>query len=640
MYLFTHKPSLLIGGLITATQFISYLSHAAEDVETITIKGSRLPLHVREAPTSLTVIGEEEIQQSGASQLTDILRGLPGIAISTSGTMGALTEIRVRGSESNHLLLVVDGVVLNDDSQGGLIDLAHISVKDVKKIELLRGPQAAAWGSGAVGGVLHITTFGKHNDIDPFYVSVGVGNKNTHQVVTRVSDKTNFTRYSIALQHVESNGDNISRAGSEDDGYKRSIVNAHYQYQKNEWTTNTSIRLTDLRTEYDSVDYAQTGLPVDADNFTEGKKASANVSVTYSPHKASYATTLMGMYSKHTNENVESGEFISSAMSERFQLTNTHSLTWNNIHAIVGAEYLQRLYTQQGIVAYSDPNQRQDDQTLSAFFETQTELTNSVNFTLGTRFDDNSEFDNAVSYRSGFSWHIDRHYTAFISLGKAIKNPTFTERFGYYPATFIGNPHLQPEHSQEWELGLRAHFSSSLYGQVSVYEAELKDEILGFVFDSTSGLMTAENAVSMSNRSGLDSELSWFWGGLKWRASYSYLNATEDPDVQDKVEFRRPRHSGGLSISGALTDKLSAYLKWTYTGSQTDAYFHPPLFAPDIVSLRPYSLLSVNMGYDLTPSWRTSVRVQNALNQDYEDIVGFAGETLSVLLTLSYNIAE
>ncbi len=640
MFFYAHGRAPTLCGILLATLSFSRFSPAVQEVETVTVLGSRIPLIPHHASASVSVITADEIERSGALQLTDILKGLPGVAISRSGTVGALTEIRIRGSESNHLLVVLDGVIINDDSQGGLIDLAHINVNDVARIELLRGPQAAVWGSGAIGGVLNIQTHSARTRSAHTKASVSLGNKDTQHASLSLRQEKAKHSFATSLQHLQSDGDTISRTGAEQDGYRRNVVNTYYRYSGINFNADATLRFADFKTEYDSIDFVTTGLPIDADNFTEGKQASARVNLGFAPENAVYAADLTATFSRNQNTNTESHHFAGSSESNRYQLTSSHHFNWDRVDLVIGAEYWQRLFSQRGIVSFADPNQKQDEQTTSVFLESLAEMADNIHFTLGTRFDHNSEYKDAVSYRSGVNWQMNQHYTAFVSVGSAVKNPTFTERFGYFPATFIGNASLLPENSDEWEFGVRARLRSSLYGQASIYRAELENEILGFVYDPVSGLMTARNAESESIRHGLDGELSWHWGTFNWRASYSYLDAEQETGTQTQDERRRPRHSAGISMTGSLTDALSVYVKWAYTGSQTDVYFPPPNFTSQTVSLRPYSLLSFNISYDLTPSWQASVRVQNALNQEYEDIVGFFGETRSVLFTMTYNLAR
>ncbi len=640
MPLYTHDRTPITGGILIATLLLSYSSGATENIEKVTVVGSRIPVTQHNVSASMSVITAAEIKRSGALNLSDILKGMPGVAISRSGTVGALTEIRVRGSESNHLLVVLDGIIINDDSQGGLIDLAHVNLNDVSRIELLRGPQAAVWGSGAVGGVLNIQTHSANSMSGRTSAAISLGNKHTQQAWLNLSQSKGTHKFATSVQHFQSDGDNIARLDGEEDGYKRNVVNTHYYFTGKRIKTDAALRIADFTSDYDRIDFVTTGLPADADNFTEGDQASARINLTFSPASSKYATDLTATFSRNQNTNTENGQFTGSSTAERYQLTSSHRFKLESADLVFGAEYGQRLFQQRGLVTFADPNQTQDEQTTSAFLESLLELPQNIHFTLGARFDHNSEYEDAVSYRGGINWKLNQHFTAFVSSGRAIKNPTFTERFGYFPATFIGNPSLIPEKSNEWEFGLKAMSDSSLQGQISVFKAKLEDEILGFVFDPTSGLMTAKNTGSDSERSGLDSELSWHWGTFNWRASYSYLDTKQETDFGIQEELRRPRHSGGVTVTGALTDDLAVYLKWAYTGSQTDVYFPPPNFSSTTVPLRPYSLLSFNMIYDFTPFWQASVRIQNALDEEYEDIVGFSGEPRSVLFTVTYNLAQ
>ena len=192
-----------------------------ENIETLTVTGSRLPIQLTQFPGSVSILTEKDIQASGAIQLTDLIRGLPGVSLSQSGSPGGLTEVRVRGSETNHLLVLIDGVVANDVGQGSLIDLAHLTSANVQRIELIRGPQSARWGSGAIGGVLSITT--KAGSSAPkgssLSLSVGAGTQNTYQGGINATSHLDNLQISAYANFMRTDGDNIARTGAEDDGY-------------------------------------------------------------------------------------------------------------------------------------------------------------------------------------------------------------------------------------------------------------------------------------------------------------------------------------------------------------------------------------------------------------------------------------
>jgi len=152
------NKAALSAAVLSCLSTPAYSQTLNQDIETLTVTGTRLPISLTKLPGSVSVLTESDIQASGALQLTDLIRGLPGVSLAQSGSPGGLAEVRVRGSETNHLLILIDGVVSNDIGQGSLVDLAHLTSANVGRIELLRGPQSARWGSGAIGGVLSITT--------------------------------------------------------------------------------------------------------------------------------------------------------------------------------------------------------------------------------------------------------------------------------------------------------------------------------------------------------------------------------------------------------------------------------------------------------------------------------------------------
>ena len=145
----------LAAGIVGAS-FLSFsISLTASDLETITV--SATPVLVDDAGSSVTVITREQIEAQNAS-IQSLLRTVPGFAVSQQGSIGAVTQVRVRGAEANQVLVLIDGIEANDLAQGSEFDFSQISLADVERIEIVRGPQSALWGSDAMAGVVHIIT--------------------------------------------------------------------------------------------------------------------------------------------------------------------------------------------------------------------------------------------------------------------------------------------------------------------------------------------------------------------------------------------------------------------------------------------------------------------------------------------------
>lgn len=612
----------------------AYAQSFPNDAETLTITGSRLALGRSELAAVSTVIEQQEIERSGALQITDLLRALPGVTIAQSGSTGALTEIRLRGSETNHLLVVIDGVIANDIGQGSTIDLAHLNTANIARIELLRGAQSALWGSGAVAGVLNITTIAGAGQKDNVRVEAGVGTQGTTSASASASGAQKSVSYNAYANWLNTTGDNIALTGNEDDGYRNIATGGALRWQASaQHRFSANLRLVDYASDFDAIDSIVTGLPVDADNVTDGKQINALVGWDFAPQDTAYSSTLTGSYRKDENNSTASGLFDGGTTGERFQLTWLNRYDIGDWQLAGGLEYLTRQFSQRGIVTFGDPNQEQQDHTVSLFGETATKLAGNVLLSLSARFDDNSEFDDAVSYRAGVNWPVTDRYAVFASVSQAVKTPSFTERFGYYPQTFTGNPDLQPETSQQWEAGARATFTSALQGQLSIFSTQLEDEINGYVYDPDTFITTAQNKDTESERDGVEAELTYQQNDVTVRTGYSYVNSEEN----GINELRRANHQASVSVLAPLpVDNLSFYAKAAYTGSREDIYYPPYPQLAQRVALPAYTLVDLSLNYQANSQWSAALRVDNLLDEEYQDIVGFSARERRAVLSVTW----
>ena len=128
----------------------------AEEIESITV--SAIPLNVNEAGSSVSIITKEDISARGLPSIQSLLREVAGFAVSQQGSQGAVTQLRARGAEANQILVLIDGVEANDIAQGSEFDFSQLSTSDIERIEIVRGPQSALWGSDALAGVVHVVT--------------------------------------------------------------------------------------------------------------------------------------------------------------------------------------------------------------------------------------------------------------------------------------------------------------------------------------------------------------------------------------------------------------------------------------------------------------------------------------------------
>ncbi|MFQ3249201.1 MAG: vitamin B12 transporter [Glaciecola sp.] len=631
------KLPLLAVVCVASYSATTFASEQNKNIETISIIGSRAAVDKSTLAGSVSFIDADTIAASGALTVTDLLRSFASINISQSGPTGTLTEIRLRGSESNHILVLVDGVEVNDIGQGGLVDFAHLLVTDIERIELLRGPQSALWGSSAVSGVISITSknaseIGKHR----LSGNVGGGTQATRQI--GVSYKTRQRDFSLSanLNHLATEGDNISRQGSENDGYRNTTFSANTKYLFNEKHKITfNARIVEYETEFDATDFFVTGLSTDADNHSKGEQVNSLVRWDFTPSDSIWSQSLTYQLNRSQSDSFSSDTFTGGTIGQTQRLTWINYIDFGASDFInIGVDGVQEDFEQSGPIVYGNPNQTQDYRTISILSDGQFEVASKLHASYSLRSDNSDAFDNANSFRLGLSYTFSDDFRAFVSRGKAIKNPTFTERFGFFPGTFIGNSALTPESSYANELGISYTFANSLSAEITHFNTKLKNEINGFVFDPTTSGFTAQNIAETSTRKGLEVSLKGDWTDFRWAFSYAYLDAK----APSEVELRRSRHSGSATINYILSNTNNIYIQADYSGTKQDRYFPPYPRPAETVELKPYWLVSANYSHKYNDKLSFALRVDNLLNKRFEDVVGFVGQSRKVVLSMNYQL--
>ena len=188
----------------------------------------RYPITASRTANAITVIDREQLDNRAAvSGVGDLLRGVPGLAVSRSGVVGSQTQVRARGAEANHLMVLVDGVEVADPSQGDELNWATISASDIERIEVIRGPQSALRGSDAVAGVVNIITRSAEESFSSRLFSE-IGTHGSHYSGVNLGVQGDSSDFMLSASHLETEGANISRSGSEKDGHQK-------QQLQNEW---------------------------------------------------------------------------------------------------------------------------------------------------------------------------------------------------------------------------------------------------------------------------------------------------------------------------------------------------------------------------------------------------------------------
>ena len=253
-----------------------------------------------------------------------------------------------------------------------------------------------------------------------------------------------------------------------------------------------------------------------------------------------------------------------------------------------------------------------------------------TSLSLSGRYDHNSDFKDALTFRATVARTAERLATRLhASFGTGQKAPTFIERFGFFPDQFIGNPSLEPETSTGWEAGIEQPLFDGRFSLGATYfHEDLKNEIDGFVFDPDTFATTAGNLNGTSKRRGVElTAEARVIEGLRFSGSYTYLDATQ-PDANagnSSREVRRPQHVASFNSDWRFHGgKADLNLNLTYVGDRSDVFFEvAPPFGTQTVNLDGYYLASAAFSYQLAAQVRAHVRIDNLLNDSYEDVYGY-----------------
>ncbi len=615
---------------------------ADQEIDNIIVTAARSPIAKAELGSSTTVIDRQQIELRQARYVTDLLRTVPGFAVSQVGTTGSQTQVRVRGAEANHVLVLIDGVRANDPASGDEFRWELLSTGNVERIEIVRGPQSSLWGSDAVAAVVHVIT--RSGAGQPGISAYAEGG--SHDTINGgIDGAVGGERWSLGfgLEHLDTDGTNISRNGTEDDGSDMTTASLSSQYRA---ATNLELtlglRAVNAWSQYDPVDFFASGLPVDGDVATDSERIYANAGAALTTLDGRIVHSLYARYLDTDNNNLTNGVTDSSTASDRKTLGYQSDTRIGDDLLSLAVEHERTRFKQRGQVGFGDPNQDQDMSVLSFIADYQGRSLERLTWLLSARYDDNSDFESAVSGRLSIAWSASDSTLLRANIGSGRKAPTFIERFGFYPAQFVGNPDLKPEESVSVDVGIdRKLLQDSLELQLSVFYQDLENEINGFVFDPDTFLFTAANSDGDSKRKGVEVSVTYEVSeNLGFGASYTYTDSTEDDSTGNDIrELRRPRHSGSLFGNyRLLDDRANLRLVADYGGQRTDIFF-PPFPSPsESVTLDSYWLVDVTASYDMNRNTSIFLRGTNLLDEEYEQVYGYStpGRSAYVGLRLGF----
>ena len=593
------------------------------DADHIVITASRSVEEQAETPASATVLGNLRIERLGEPLVPALLRLAPSVAVATQGPSGLLTEVRIRGAENNHTLLFIDGIRANDPATGDFARFELLNADLASRIEVVRGPQSALWGSQAIGGVIAINGV---DDAPGYHAAAEAGSFGL--VRTNASFALRSDRASVAgaVGWQGATGIDSFTGDGDKDGYRNlsARIRGTVMLAPSVKAGAAAIALTG-RSEFDGYDLI-TFERADTRDSSRNRLAAGRIWVAYgsqgSPWSGRIGATVLGS----SNRNLLAGGPLNLTRGTRRTIDaqiERGFATGEVEHRLIVAAEAERETFQASDTIYGGFTNQDRDRAHKAVTAEWRASTKRLTGDIAVRRDAFNRFKGATSLRASLLADIGKGFAIAGSYAEGIAQPTFFDLYGFFPGNFVGNPSLKPESSRGFEASLRWR-TESIGASVTAYRQVLHDEIVD-IFDPVSFISSAENREGKSRRWGIETEFTWQpTTALRLSAHYAFLRASQPEGASDArlEELRRPKHSGSVSADGT-------YGRWTYGASL--AYVGKRLdreevFPFGVVRLKPYWLGSARVAYAVTPAMQLSVRGSNLLDARYEDSAGYRTE--------------
>lgn len=606
-----------LGGLLlcfatagsTAAKDDSNQPRPAHQVGDVVVTATRTETKAAEVASTVTVITAEEIQRLQLRLVTDVLRRVPGVDVRRNGGPGTTTSIFVRGGNSDHVLVLLDGVELNDPSSPSRAPILNdLTTEDIDRIEVVRGPQSVLYGGDAMSGVIQIFTKRGAGKLSVVGSGEG-GSYSTARGVLSASGAAGGVSYAASGSHWSTDGFSASEAGTERDPYRNSTASARLGWKMDErFSLDSLFRYSDAKVDFD-------GFGVETNHFIDTEQILARLAPELKLFNGRWQQTLAGEFSR--NERDTTSTFPSRVEG------NLYGLDWQNNFRLVDGHLItagvDNEWEDADFSSFDD-----ERHNIGIYLQDQISWGQRLFGTVGFRYDDPSDFDSQVTYRITAGVMIPEiQSTLRASYGTGFKAPSLSQ---LNPIAFGGNPDLDPETSKGFDVGIETSlWKDRIVSNATFFYNDVDDLIIA-VFDSMSGSFLNFN-VDRSKAYGVETTLSIeLMPSLRFSGNYTFTHteAKGTPagfGITDGSRLlRRPTHKASIDLIWSFMKgrgELNANV--LYIGDRRD--LDPLTFSA--VTADDYVTLNLAGRFHLT-RWLTLFgRIDNVTNEDYEDVLGF-----------------
>ncbi|MCH6483868.1 TonB-dependent vitamin B12 receptor [Pseudoxanthomonas sp. LH2527] len=617
-----HSLSLLAAAVALALPFAAQAQDATE-LDEVVVTGTRTDIPLQDSLVPAQVITREDIERSQARSLVDVLKGRAGVGFSNQGGLGKLTTLNLRGTESDQVLVLVDGIRIGS-ATAGLASFQDLPVDQIERIEIVRGPRSSLYGSEAIGGVIQIFTRRGGQGLSR-ELRIGGGSHNLREASGGFAYGGERGWIGANAAYQETDGINACRGSGtlfqgcftdepDDDGYRNVSLNVRGGY-----------RFTDTLT------LEGHALNADAFNAFDGSSFSGNEAdnvqrvlggkLTWKPSTRTTLTTQFGSASDESDNhfaNAATGTrtYVSTFDTRRDNASLQGDFAVGEQHLLTaGADWLRDEITS------TTPFTVDTRDNTGVFVEYQGRF-GAHRLQASVRNDDNEQFGSHATGTLGWGMDLARGFKLTASAGTGFKAPTFNDL--YYPG--FSNPDLEPEESRSLNLGV-AQYGDGWNWTFNVYDTRV-DELIGY--DSSFKIVNIEEA----RIRGAELTGAVTLAGIDISAELSHTDPRNRTAgvTHDNLLPRRARNTARVDLDRAFGDFR--------VGLTANGASHRYDNVANSVRLAGYGTLDLRLEYAITDTWSVQARASNVFDRQYETIAWYNQPGREYGLSLRYRARD
>lgn len=577
-------------------------------IDEVVVTAGRLEEPIEETTSSVVVITGKDIKEMNVEFVTDVLRKVSGLNLVQNGGAGKLATVLLRGGSSSHTLVMIDGIKVKSTTTGDF-DFSGLSVDDIERIEIVKGPQSTIYGGEAMAGVINIITKKGQGKLKT-ELSFEGGSFGTYKPSATISGGSNRVDYRFTTSYLRTDGISVIRKGTERDGYENASLSGKFGFKIK--------------------DYAE--LEVLGKHYYDLSELDAFSADDPNYIQRGYHSLLSGKGKLYLGkwEQVLTLSFVRDALEYRDPDTSG-----NNSDIITGMDtidwqnnlYLSSLYT---LTAGAELREEKGE-NIGVFNKTVNNkalylnnklktLKDTLVLNAGLRHDDHETFGDKNTYRLGAVYDIKPvSLKVRASYGTGFRAPTINELYYVDSWGSMGNPNLKPEKSTSWEAGIDKGFLDDRASVSLTYFKQDYKDLIQWVGTDTDGdgwddkwqPQNTAKADVMGIETGAGFKIT---DSIDINASYTYLDAEDS--ATGKVLPRRAEDK--FNLTATVSDKkYSVSTDYTYIGKRYDDTANAKL-------LTSYSIVNLRGSYNLRKTVSLFARLENILDKDYEEAKGYS----------------